>query len=68
MLLAEQSGDRMNIVMQMEFDIVTRAATDATYGIKFVPTMSGTFLSAIRIYAKHPKLPHRQDFCLVKWA
>ena len=68
MLLAEQSGDRMNIVMQMEFDIVTRAATDATYGIKFVPTVSGTYLSAIRIYAKHPKLPHRQDFCLVKWA
>ena len=67
MLLAEQSGDRLHIVMQRELDIVSNKAGSATYSIKFVPTVSGTYLSAIRLYAKNPHLPHRQDFCLVKW-
>lgn len=28
---------------------------------------AGTFKSAIRMYPKNDKLPHRQDFCYVKW-
>jgi phosphorylase/glycogen(starch) synthase len=67
MLLAEQSGDHKTIVMQTEFKIHSRGTGDATYRIKFVPTVSGTFFSGIRLYAKNPNLPHRQDFCLVKW-
>jgi phosphorylase/glycogen(starch) synthase len=67
MLLAEQSGDHKTIVMQMEFKIHSRGTGDATYKIKFVPSVSGTFFSGIRLYAKNPNLPHRQDFCLVKW-
>ncbi|MDR1130002.1 MAG: alpha-glucan family phosphorylase [Prevotellaceae bacterium] len=67
MLLAEQSGDSKTIVMQTEFNIFSRSTGEAKYRIKFVPTVSGTFFSAIRIYAKNPNLPHRQDFCLVKW-
>ncbi|MDR1594102.1 MAG: alpha-glucan family phosphorylase [Prevotellaceae bacterium] len=66
-LLAKQSGDVKTIVMQTEFSIFSRQIGEATYRIKFVPTASGTFFSAIRIYAKNPNLPHRQDFCLVKW-
>jgi phosphorylase/glycogen(starch) synthase len=69
MLLAEQSepDGHKTIVMQMEFKIHSRGTGDATYRIKFVPTVSGTFFSGIRLYAKNPNLPHRQDFCLVKW-
>ncbi|MDR0560370.1 MAG: alpha-glucan family phosphorylase [Prevotellaceae bacterium] len=67
MLLAENSGSRTKIVMQQEMDVISQKSASAVYGIKFVPTISGTFLSAIRIYAKNPHLPHRQDFCLVKW-
>jgi phosphorylase/glycogen(starch) synthase len=66
-LLAKQSGDTKTIVMQTEFNIASRRTGEATYKIKFVPTASGTFLSAIRIYAKNTNTPHRQDFCLVKW-
>jgi phosphorylase/glycogen(starch) synthase len=66
-LLAKQSGETKTIVMQTEFNITSRRTGEATYKIKFVPTASGTFLSAIRIYAKNPNTPHRQDFCLVKW-
>jgi phosphorylase/glycogen(starch) synthase len=67
MLLAQQLENVKTIVMQTEFSISSRRTGEATYKIKFVPTVSGTFFSAIRIYAKHSNLPHRQDFCLVKW-
>jgi phosphorylase/glycogen(starch) synthase len=67
-LLAKQTSDfKKTIVMQTEFSICARQTGEAMYRIKFVPTVSGTFFSAIRIYAKNPNLPHRQDFCLVKW-
>jgi phosphorylase/glycogen(starch) synthase len=67
LLLAEQNGGRPKIVMQTGLNLVSSAAGRATYATKFVPTASGIFLSAIRIYATNPNLPHRQDFCLVKW-
>ena len=31
------------------------------------PHQSGLFRSAIRMYPKNKNLPHRQDFCYVKW-
>jgi phosphorylase/glycogen(starch) synthase len=66
-LLAKQAGDVKTVFMHEEFSVFSRRTGEATYRLKFVPTASGTFFSAIRIYAKNPALPHRQDFCLVKW-
>jgi phosphorylase/glycogen(starch) synthase len=40
---------------------------EATYKAKIVPEDPGMFFMAARIYARNPKLPHRQDFALVKW-
>ena len=31
------------------------------------PQQAGQFKSAIRMYPKHKDLPHRQDFCYIKW-
>ena len=31
------------------------------------PKQSGQYKSAIRMYPKNKHLPHRQDFCYVKW-
>ena len=31
------------------------------------PQQAGQFKSAIRMYPKHKELPHRQDFCYIKW-
>ena len=39
----------------------------ASYSADIVPEISGTYETAVRIYAKNPDLPHRQDFELVKW-
>ena len=39
----------------------------ATYRASVLPDRTGMYEVATRIYAKHPLLPHRQDFELVKW-
>ncbi len=31
------------------------------------PNYAGIFKSAVRMYPKNEHLPHRQDFCYVKW-
>ncbi|MCR4582101.1 MAG: alpha-glucan family phosphorylase [Prevotella sp.] len=33
----------------------------------FSPSQPGNYKSAVRMYPKHKDLPHRQDFCYVKW-
>jgi len=40
---------------------------EAVYVCKLVPQSAGSYYIASRIYANNPKLPHRQDFALVKW-
>ena len=37
------------------------------YRLSYKATRAGSFSFALRIFPKHPDLPHRQDLCLVKW-
>ena len=38
-----------------------------TFEATLTPTQFGQYKSAIRMYPKNKNLPHRQDFCYVKW-
>jgi len=50
-----------------EFKYVNRKKGRVIFSVDFQPEMAGTFFYGIRIYAKHSELPHRQDFCLLRW-
>jgi hypothetical protein len=50
-----------------EFKYVSRKKGRVIYSVDFQPEMAGTFYYGIRIYAKNDALPHRQDFCLLRW-
>ncbi len=39
----------------------------ATFSVEVPPFRAGSYSYAFRIFPKHPLMPHRQDFCLVKW-
>lgn len=41
---------------------------NAVYAFEVTTTRSGVFDISFRITPKHPLLPHRLDFNLVKWA
>jgi starch phosphorylase len=38
-----------------------------TFVATLTPHQFGQYKSAIRMYPKNNQLPHRQDFCYVKW-
>ncbi|MEE4196886.1 MAG: alpha-glucan family phosphorylase [Bacteroidales bacterium] len=60
-------SNRVSVKHVQEFERVTDGPARVTYTLDIVPTETGVFDVGIRIYAWHPRLPHRQDFCLVKW-
>jgi starch phosphorylase len=38
-----------------------------TFEAELAPRQFGQYKSAVRMYPKNKNLPHRQDFCYVKW-
>ena len=38
-----------------------------TFEATMAPTQFGQYRSAVRMFPKNENLPHRQDFCYVKW-
>ena len=50
-----------------EFRIVNCKGGKCFYRTNLVPEKAGSFYYGIRIYPKHPDLPHRQDFYLLRW-
>ena len=38
-----------------------------TFECDIEPDEAGTYKAAVRMYPKSDKLPHRQDFCYVRW-
>jgi starch phosphorylase len=49
------------------FAMVKRDGNRYTFEAELAPRQPGIYKSAVRMYPKNDKLPHRQDFCYVKW-
>ena len=58
---------RLHIQEKYDFLPVESADGVAKYAAAITPDRSGLYQVAGRIYAKNAKLPHRQDFELVRW-
>ena len=61
------SKGRMAIQEVCPFSLVDCKDGVATYQAAILPEKTGMYQVATRIYPKNEKLPHRQDFPLVKW-
>ena len=55
------------ICVARPFDNVGRNGNLYTFECRIEPDNAGTFKAAVRMFPKHDALPHRQDFCYVKW-
>ena len=44
-----------------------REGNNYTFEAKLTPYQFGIYKSAVRMYPRNKHLPHRQDFCYVKW-
>ena len=58
---------KLHIQERYEFTPAESVDGTAKYTASINPDRSGLYMVAGRIYAKNAKLPHRQDFELVRW-
>lgn len=61
------SDDDRQVYKVYPFKLAGHDGNNYVYEAVFEPEVSGTFRSCVRMYPKNPNLPHRQDFCYVKW-
>jgi starch phosphorylase len=48
-------------------EMVKKEGNLHTFKLTHTIDNAGMFRVAYRMFPKHPLLPHRQDFCYVKW-
>ena len=48
-------------------NVTHREGNFYTFEATLLPRQAGQYKSAVRMYPKNKNLPHRQDFCYVKW-
>lgn len=55
------------ILEKEPFNLIKREGNLYTFQLQHSIAKAGTFKVAYRMYPKHVDLPHRQDFCYVRW-
>ena len=66
--VAEDDETHKQYVKELnQLEIFTVNGSEVTYNLNLTFSDPGYYNYAIRMYAKHENLPHRQDFGLVKW-
>ena len=61
------SSNQLIILEQKDMNLIRLEGTKAYYQAEIIASKPGVFKFGIRIYPKHPDLPHRMDFSYVKW-
>ena len=62
-----QSNGAIKLHEQKEFNLAGVSGRTAIYEVSLLPIKTGAYEFGIRMFPKNPKLPHRQDFSLIKW-
>ena len=66
MTYADEKG-KMHVADKREFDLVKREGTLLTFKLDYTLEQGGTYKYAFRMFPKNSDLPHRMDFCYVRW-
>ena len=62
----DKNGDE-RVYSVEPLEVKSHDGNNYTFEGTLAPTRFGQYKSAIRMYPKNKNLPHRQDFCYVKW-
>ena len=63
---AQDPSDR-RIQKVTPFTMIKQEGNNYTFECKINVNNAGSFKTCVRMYPKNDKLPHRQDFCYIKW-
>lgn len=67
MVLVKESDGQTHLERVIPMNVVKHEENLYTFEAQASVDMAGTFKVAYRMYPKNALLPHRQDFCYVKW-
>ncbi len=63
----EQDGGDRSIHRKDEFKMVKHEGNLYTFELEVEALHAGCYRTAVRMFPKSENLPHRQDFCYIKW-
>ena len=66
-LKPETDGSDREVYSVHEFKMVGHEGNNYHFELTYEPDHAGSFRSCVRMFPKNANLPHRQDFCHVKW-
>ena len=66
-LKPETDGSDREVYSVHEFKMVGHDGNNYHFELTYEPDHAGSFRSCVRMFPKNANLPHRQDFCYVKW-
>ncbi|MBE0641301.1 MAG: hypothetical protein IH599_04650 [Bacteroidales bacterium] len=61
------AGEVTDVIFRQDLKMKEQADGSLSYSCNFPVTQVGVFDYAFRIFPKHPDMPHRMDFPLVRW-
>ena len=65
--LVNNQNTEKSIHSVIPFKDVGHSGNNFTFECSFDPDIAGAYRTAVRMFPKNDLLPHRQDFCYVKW-
>jgi starch phosphorylase len=65
-LKSDENGEN-HIFKLIPMKMVSKEGNNYTFECNYVPNDAGSFKFSVRMFPKNNQLPHRQDFCYVKW-
>lgn len=66
-LKPEQDPSDRKVFSVHPFKMTGHEGNNYTFEATVEPDVAGSYRSCVRMYPKNASLPHRQDFCYVKW-
>lgn len=68
LVITKQDAHNANTLYEVqELDLVKADGDSLKYALNFQMNRAGSFKYAFRMFPKNEDLPHRQDFCFVRW-
>ena len=63
----DQDNSDRQVFSVKPFKLVGHEGNNYTFECSVEPNQAGSFRTGVRMFPKNNNLPHRQDFCYVKW-
>jgi starch phosphorylase len=66
-ITSEDANNKTRVLQVVEMNLVKAEGSKLYFNLDYRLERAGLFKYGFRMFPKNPDLPHRQDFCYVRW-